>query len=107
MRLGKWRAMESWLTPSAVQQVGLPIVILAALAFGIFKASPWFAAKVDQIANAHTGFIAKLDGILDKQTTLLDKIADRQEEHDRHLRVIRKHIREEGVRHDQKRPPAA
>ena len=97
--------MESWFSPQAVQQVGIPMAILVAIGVAAFRVWPWASAKIDQLVNAHTGFIGKLDGILDNQTSLLDRISDKQEEHDRHLRAIRRRLRDSEVNDDKPAKP--
>lgn len=99
--------MESWFSPQAVQQVGIPFAILVAIGVAVWRVWPWVSGNIDKLVDAHAGFIGKLDGILDNQTALLDKISDKQEEHDKHLRAIRRQLRESDPTHEQRRPPAA
>lgn len=61
--------MNEWV--NVVQTLGVPFVVMAAMAFAIWRAFHWFAPIGHELAKKHGSLVEKLETYLDRTSEML------------------------------------
>lgn len=63
---------------SAINRVGLPLVLLMGAAYVTWRIGRWIQPRLDRLLEAHLAFITKLDERMDSMGKRIEDLADVQ-----------------------------